>query len=76
MSSFAINGRIVPDGPEDFIALVHARPAAEPGSSVSETRRQRVHANEDARMRVLELVATLAREIHRRGDHVSEVEIE
>lgn len=76
MSSFAINGRIVPDGPDDFIALVHVRPAQESPESAPETRRQRIHAGEDARLRVLELVATLAREIRRRGDHVSEVEIE
>jgi hypothetical protein len=74
VSSFAINGRIVFDGCDGLSALASATPSATGG--VHEMRRRRLHADDDPRLHVFELVALLASEIRLRGDQVVAVDVE
>ncbi len=75
MSSFAINGRIVFDPEEGPTACAHAVPSDQ-GEREPETRRRGVGNDGDPWLHVLDLVAALAIELHRRGDQVTRVDVE
>lgn len=75
MSSFAINGRIVFDPEEGPTAFAHAVPSGN-GEGDPETRRRGVRNDGDPRLHVLDLVAALAIELHRRGDQVTQLDVE
>lgn len=75
MSSFAINGRLIVDPDNGPTASAHAVPSCS-GDGAFERRRSAVQADTDPRLYVLELVAALAAELHRRGDHITQLDVE
>ena len=74
MSSFAINGRIVFEGPDGPAAIAQAVPS-QSGDGELETRRGGV-GDADPRLYVLELVAALALELRGRGDQVTQLDVD
>lgn len=74
MSSFAINGRFVFDPAGGVTAFAHA--ASDEPDTIVETRSRGVTWEDDARLHLLELVASLALEIRGRGDDVTALDIE